>query len=85
MSLAGCGIHSSTLDISSLIAFSPISASEPSTASKAEPETIGVSSPSNPYSFNSSHTSNSTNSTNSLSPPNWSTLFKNMTNLGTPT
>ena len=42
---SGVGIHSSTAAMSFLIDSSPIASSRPSSAAKAEPGTIGMSSP----------------------------------------
>ena len=44
-SLVGAGIYSSTLAINSIIDFLPISSSLSSTAARAEPLMIGISSP----------------------------------------
>ncbi len=67
-----------------LTILSPHGPSGSSIAFNAEPTTIGVLSPSNSYSDNSSLTSISTNSISSSS-STMSSLFKNTTILGTPT
>ena len=82
VSRTGSGIYSSTVFINSTIA--SLAFGSPSSAFKAEPRIIGVSSPGNPYSFNNSRTSISTSSSNSSS-STISHLFKNTINLGTPT
>ena len=56
---------SSTAAINSFILFAPISASLSSRAARAEPDTIGISSPGNSYFESNSLTSISTNSNNS--------------------
>ena len=74
VSRSGSGMYASTSFISSTI-LSPHSPSGSSNAFKADPTTIGVSSPGNSYSSNSSRTSISTSSNNSSS-STMSALFK---------
>ena len=62
---SGLGIYASTCFISSTMAGTPISPVSPSKAFKADPLTIGISSPGNSYCVSSSLISNSTNSINS--------------------
>ena len=83
ISLSGDGIYSSICSNSSTI-LSPHSLDGSSRAIKADPLTIGVSSPGKSYSDNKSLTSISTNSNNSSS-STMSHLFKNTTMYGTPT
>ena len=46
---SGCGMYSSTAAINSRICSLPISSSRPSSAARAEPAMIGISSPGNSY------------------------------------
>ena len=81
---SGSGTYSSTAFISSMMVSLPMLSSRPSSAARAEPLTIGISSPGNSYSERSSRTSISTSSSSSSS-STWSTLFRNTTRAGTPT
>ena len=64
-SLVGAGIYSSIFDINSMIEFLPIFSSLSSTAARADPLTIGISSPGKSYFDRSSLISTSTSSNNS--------------------
>mmetsp|Transcript_139130 Transcript_139130/g.196973 ORF Transcript_139130/g.196973 Transcript_139130/m.196973 type:complete len:206 (+) Transcript_139130:383-1000(+) len=83
-SRVGSGIHSSQLTSSSLTRSSPSSGLRPSSAQRAEPHTIGVSSPSNLYSESRSLISISTSSSNSSS-STISALLINTQTLSIPT
>ena len=82
---SGTGMYASTASISSMMHLaSSESGSADSPAFSAEPFTIGVLSPGNPYDVNSSRTSSSTSSSSSGS-STMSVLFRNTTTNGTPT
>mmetsp|Transcript_519 Transcript_519/g.1120 ORF Transcript_519/g.1120 Transcript_519/m.1120 type:complete len:214 (+) Transcript_519:364-1005(+) len=81
---SGSGMFSSTVSISSKTRSRPISGLFPSAAARADPRTIGISSPSYPYSLRSSRISISTSSNNSSSSTR-SHLFIKTTRLGIPT
>jgi hypothetical protein len=75
MSRSGSGIHVSSASTSLMIDGTPISDWSPSSARRAEPEMIGVSSPGNSYLLSSSRTSISTSSSSSAS-STMSALFR---------
>ena len=80
----GTGMYLSISSTSFTTLFTPISLGSPSSAFSAEPITIGVLSPGNLYTDNSSRTSISTSSRSSLS-STMSALFMYTTMYGTPT
>mmetsp|Transcript_5289 Transcript_5289/g.10965 ORF Transcript_5289/g.10965 Transcript_5289/m.10965 type:complete len:215 (+) Transcript_5289:609-1253(+) len=83
-SRSGWGMKVSTLRMSSRTASLPIGSSRPSTAARAEPRMIGVSSPGKSWLSRSSRISISTISRSSSS-STWSTLLRKTTRAGTPT